>query len=190
MIIGTLAGTPSEVEFHPKCEISPPTDSSSRIRSCSAQPWIIIPLLILLTHSCQAALVAEKLPSPKQPSHGLHIVWCSLQHTKGTTTSAMEDYYWNSKPVSNVSSPWTKRVVCNQVLFLRRSCSSGSCSFMVAVKSFEDTSSEVIANWFSHPSGNPNSSAGNLGVWKLMLRPNCWSRWWFSGAEGHCGVLL
>ncbi|KAK9184041.1 hypothetical protein WN943_024386 [Citrus x changshan-huyou] len=45
---------------------------------------------------------------------------------------------------------------------------------MVAVKSFEDTSSEVIANWFSHPSGNPNSSAGNLGVWKLMLRPNCW----------------
>lgn len=41
---------------------------------------------------------------------------------------------------------------------------------MVAVKSFEDISSEVIANWFSHPSGNPNSSAGNLGVWKLMLR--------------------
>lgn len=41
---------------------------------------------------------------------------------------------------------------------------------MVAVKSFEDKSSEVIANWFSHPSDNPNSSAGNLGVWKLMLR--------------------
>ncbi|KAK9176764.1 hypothetical protein WN944_028783 [Citrus x changshan-huyou] len=40
---------------------------------------------------------------------------------------------------------------------------------MVAVKSFEDTSSEVIANWFSHPSGNPNSSAGNLGVRKLMF---------------------
>ena len=58
---------------------------------------------------------------------------------------------------------------------------------MVAVKSFEDISSEVIANWFSHPSGNPNSSAGNLGVWKLMLRPNCWSRRWFSGVEGHCG---
>lgn len=117
MIIGTLAGTPSGVEFHPKCDISPPTDSCSRIRSCSAQPWIIIPLLILLTQSCQAALVAEKLPSAKQPSHGLHTVWFSLQHTKGTTTSAMEDYYWNSKPVSNISSSWTKHVADYAIRF-------------------------------------------------------------------------
>ncbi|KAJ4716281.1 hypothetical protein OWV82_011324 [Melia azedarach] len=58
----------------------------------------------------------------------------------------------------------------------RKSCSSGFCSFIVAMKSFADISPEVIANWFSNPSGKSNSFAGNLSVWKLMPWPNCWSR--------------
>lgn len=42
----------------------------------------------------------------------------------------------------------------------------------MAMNSFVNISAEVVANWFSHPSGNPDWS-GKLRVWMLMSWPNC-----------------
>ncbi|KAJ9559341.1 hypothetical protein OSB04_013955 [Centaurea solstitialis] len=49
VVYGSLAETPSSVEFHPQCVRKPPTAGCDRIKTCGAHPRTIIPLSFTLS---------------------------------------------------------------------------------------------------------------------------------------------